>query len=90
MFLVLISVLLNVGNPQCYPLEEISTQMSSHEELDLVANMGDLLSNLIEDLLKTRERMAVCNGKTCLAPLQTCLDTNSLVRTDRLESYLKE
>ena len=84
------SAALNLGKPQCYSVEEISTQMNSHEELDLLANMGNLLTTLLQDALDIRERMAECEEKTCLATLQTCINTNSLIRTDKLASYIKE
>ena len=87
---MIVASTLNLGRPQCYSIEEISTEMNSHEELDLLANMGSLLTTLVQDNLDIRERMAECGDKTCLATLQTCINSNRLVRTDKLASYTEE
>ena len=78
---------LNLGRTQCFSIEEISSQISSHEEMDLNADLGNLLSTLVLDNLAIREEIPECGGDTCIATLQRCIDTDSLVKTHKLATF---
>ena len=78
---------LNLGRPQCFSIEEISSQISSHEEMDLNADLGDLLSTLVLDKLAIKDEIPECEGDTCIATLQRCIDTDSLVKTHKLATF---
>ena len=74
---------------QCFATPEISTSFASHENLEIQTNLGDLAEKILKDLITISSEMPICNEEKeyCVATLETCVDTNSLIRPDKLDDF---
>ena len=74
---------------QCYATPEISTSFASHENLEIQTNLGDLAEKILKDQITISSEMPICNEEKeyCVATLETCVDTNSLIRPDKLDDF---
>ena len=78
-----------LGSSQCFTTPEVSAGFSTHETLDINLDVGSLAEKVLKDLISTSEQLPVCieEKKYCLATLETCIDTNSLIKADKLDLY---
>jgi hypothetical protein len=55
-------------------------------------NLGNLADKIIKDLIIISSQMPVCEEEKgyCVAPLETCVDTDSLIRPDKLDAFLDQ
>ena len=60
---------------------------SEAQKLDIKTDIANLAIKLAEDILAGENEKVKCNSKTCEAPLQTCVETLSLIRGDKLDDF---
>ena len=74
---------------QCYATPEISTSFASYENLEIQTNLGDLAEKILKDLITISSEIPICNEEKeyCIATLETCVDTDSLIHPDKLDEF---
>ena len=78
-----------LGSCQCFATPEVSASFGDHETLDISLDVGSLAEKILTDLISTSEQLPICfeDKKYCLATLETCINTDSLIKADKLDSY---
>jgi hypothetical protein len=78
-----------MGDCQCFSTPEVSASFGDHETLDISLDVGSLAKKILTDLISTSEQLPICveDKKYCLATLETCVNTDSLIQADKLDSY---
>ena len=78
-----------MGDCQCFSTPEVSASFGDHETIDISLDVGSLAKKILSDLISTSEQLPICveNKKYCLATLETCVNTDSLIQADKLDSY---
>ena len=78
-----------LGSSQCFSTPEVSAGFGNHETLDISLDVGSLAEKILKDLISTSGQLPFCieDKKYCLATLETCIDTDSLIKADKLDSY---
>ena len=78
-----------MGDCQCFSTPEVSASFGDHETLDISLDVGSLAKKILTDLISTSEQLPICveDKKYCLATLETCVNTDSLIQADKLDFF---
>ena len=78
-----------LGSCQCFATPEVSASFGDHETIDISFDIGSLSEKILTDLITTSDQIPICfeDKKYCIAPLETCVHTDSLIEPDKLDAY---
>ena len=78
-----------LGSCQCFATPEVSASFGDHETIDISFDIGSLSEKILTDLITTADQIPICfeDKKYCIAPLETCVHTDSLIEPDKLDAY---
>ena len=66
-----------------------NTMLCHPRNLEINTNLGDLAEKILTDLITISSEMPICYEEKgyCVATLETCVDTDSLIRPNKLDAF---